>query len=400
MKPPKVVHMSSHHNPIDNRIFFRECRTLAEAGYDVSLVVRNDRDEVVDGVKLVAVDPPSNRLQRVTCTAYDVFRKARAIDADVYHFHDPELIPWGLALRALGKPVIYDVHEDFAQAAGVRSWIPRPLRRPVSAAYSLGARAVRSAFEIVIAERYYARTFPGATPVLNYPHVERSTALRAIPRSDRPLDKIRMVYVGNLSESRGTLLHAELANLLPGCHIHFSGQGTPDLAQQVRELTGDATIGIVKPDRSIVWEHRSSRPASEVSTVVMDGIGFYVHPELMIETFAQDWTCALSVFPKTEHYYEKELTKFFEYMAAGLPLIVSNFPNWRALVEPVKAGIAVDPANLAEVAAAVRRLDQDRSLAFEMGENGRKAAVELYSWASQRDNLLGLYDRLAPLGNS
>ena len=194
----RVAHLSSHHQPVDNRIFQRECRSLADAGYQVHFIVRNPTDEVRDGVHIMAIRAPRNRLERVTVTAFQVFRRALESKARIVHLHDPELIPWGFLLRALGRTVIFDVHEDFAQAAGVRSWIPRPLRGLVARAWSGLAWFASRAFHIVIAERYYARTFPRSVKVLNYPHLERSAALRSVPRSAEPSDRIRLIYAGSV----------------------------------------------------------------------------------------------------------------------------------------------------------------------------------------------------------
>ena len=108
----RVAMLSSVHPPFDTRIFQKEARSLAAAGYDVTLVVPHERDEVVDGVRIVALPPAGSRLRRMLAAPSRVLRAALALRADVYHFHDPELIPVGLALKLLGKRVIYDIHED------------------------------------------------------------------------------------------------------------------------------------------------------------------------------------------------------------------------------------------------------------------------------------------------
>lgn len=398
MPPIKVAHLSSHHTAIDNRIFYRECRTLAAAGYDVAFVVGATEDTVRDGVRILAVKPAANRLERVTLTAWRVIRRALAFDAKVYHFHDPELIPWGFLLRIMGKAVVYDVHEDFAQAAGVRSWIPRPLRPVVAGLYKIVAKLAGRAFAVVIAERYYARSFPDATMVLNYPHAERSQALRAVPRDAAPMERVKLVYVGNVTPSRGALIQADIANRIPGCLIQFTGLMSEAVADQIRAASGDATIGLMGPDGTIAWERRSTRPEHQVSTIILEGVGYYVS-DRMVGVLSESWTAALAVFPRSEHYYEKELTKFFEYMAAGLPILSSDFPTWRALIEPDACGLVVDPADSDAIVAAVMRLHEDRQLAVDMGERGRKVSQERYSWQAQARNLLALYGRIAPLAS-
>lgn len=391
----KIAHLSSHHNILDNRIFFRECRSLAAAGYDVVLVAPHDRDEVRDGIRILAVPRHRDRLQRVTLTALRVVRRAWRERPAVYHFHDPELIPWGLLLRILGKRVIYDVHEDFTQAADVRTWVPDAARPLVARFSDFTAWLARKAMAIVIAERYYERRFPGATKVLNYPHLERSAELQAIERRpDARPKRVRLLYIGNVTWSRGALIYAELARRLPGVEILISGACDPAIADKIELHSGDATIGIVAADGTISYRERCGRPPEDVSTIILDGVGFYVPHERMLAAFHQEWTAAIAIFPYTDHYYEKELTKFFEYMAAGLPVVLSHFPNWRALVEGPTAGIAVDPTDWPAITAAIRRLHENPGEAVSMGLAGRRAVQEQFNWQPQADNLLALYGSL------
>lgn len=395
MTTTKIAHLTSHHNILDNRIFYRECCSLAAAGYEVVLVAQHDQDEKRNGVRILAVPRHRNRFTRVTLTAFRVVRRAWREQPAVFHFHDPELILWGLLLRLLGKKVIYDVHEDFTQAAGVRPWVPNALRPLLERFTDFTAWLAHKSMTIVIAERYYERRFPGATKVLNYPHLERSIALQAIERrpETRP-ERIRLLYIGNVTWSRGAFIHAELARRLPGCEILISGSCTADMAEGIRARSGDATLGIAAADGTISWEKRSSRPEESVSTIVLDGVGFYVPHERMLAALREEWTAGIAVFPYTDHYYEKELTKFFEYMAAGLPIVLSSFPNWRGLVEEPKAGLHVDPADWDAIVAAMEWLRAHPREAVAMGRNGRRAVQERFNWQSQADKLLKLYGTL------
>src|SRR5690606_8325565 len=106
------------------------------------------------------------------------------------------------------------------------------------------------------------------------------------------------------------------------------------------------------------------------------------------------WLAGIALFPPTEHYMKKELTKFFEYMNAGLPIICSNFPVWKKFVEKYECGIAVDPYDDEEIKKAINTLRNDPQLANKMGENGRKAVQEELNWFAEERKLLNWYEQL------
>ena len=132
----KICHLTSAHSTFDTRIFHKECKSLAKK-YRVTLICQGDKDEVVDGVFIKAINyNPQNRLLRMTSSVFFTFKKAINIDADIYHFHDPELIPVGIALKLKGKKVIYDIHEDYPAAILSKSWIHKYLRKIISNLFS------------------------------------------------------------------------------------------------------------------------------------------------------------------------------------------------------------------------------------------------------------------------
>ena len=109
----RIVHLTSAHPSSDIRIFHKECKCLARAGYDVTLVAPGERDEMIDGVAVKAIPQSGSRYARMLLGPLRVLKTAWQLGPAVYHFHDPELIPVGIILRSLRRgKVIYDVHED------------------------------------------------------------------------------------------------------------------------------------------------------------------------------------------------------------------------------------------------------------------------------------------------
>ena len=134
----EIVHVTSVHCWRDTRILHKMCRSLADAGHRVHLVVpRADSAEVErwEGVYVHGIPLPRNRLQRVGRTAVDVLRRAADLPGALYHFHDPELLWYARGFqRRVGRPVVYDAHEDVRLQVYDKTWIPSWGRGMVSLA--------------------------------------------------------------------------------------------------------------------------------------------------------------------------------------------------------------------------------------------------------------------------
>src|SRR5579863_62225 len=119
--PLNIIHLTSAHYAVDARILHKECKSLAKAGHEVTVVGMSDEDAVIAGVKIKALRKPTSRWERWTLQLWRVLREATRSNADVYHFHDPELIPVGIWLSLKGKHVVYDAHEDLPRTFSYKS---------------------------------------------------------------------------------------------------------------------------------------------------------------------------------------------------------------------------------------------------------------------------------------
>lgn len=368
----RVVHLTTVHDRSDPRIFRKECRSLARAGYDVTLVVSDGKgNETKDGVKILDAGPrPKNRLLRMTKATWKVCRLARKTGAQIAHFHDPELIPAGWLLRMRGKQVIYDVHEDYSTAALIKAYIPRPVRGILSWIIRHLEPALCKPFHIVIAEKYYAERFPKGLPVLNYPLLEDLAAGKA----DTPdlVDAPRLLYTGNITEARGAYNHVNLLKLNPDVHLYMIGRCSPDLAKQLRQRAG-----------------------KDKDRLYIVGEGEYVPFDTIISYYAAGgWTAGLALFPPSPHYLKKEPTKLFEYMAFGIPVLASNFPAWRDLVESSGSGLVADPGNPNALKDALSFLTESPEETRQMGERGKNSVLTTYSWEMESRKICSLYELL------
>ncbi|MCC5829600.1 MAG: glycosyltransferase [Phycisphaeraceae bacterium] len=367
----RIAHLTSAHAHPDNRIFRKECRSIAAMGYEVTLVVPLDADQRVDGVKVAAVRRFSSRPLRMLLTPWLVLFKAWCLRSDLYHFHDPELIPIGLMLALTGKPVVYDIHEDYVTSIAQKPYLPRAARRLIAGAFGALERCCRQCFHTVIAERYYRRRFPEAVEVLNYPPRPESAEMLAAPQRSES-GRYRLLYTGTISEDRGAILMAALPAAIEEIEIHLIGRCDRGLIQRMKATAGPHA------DRLIFRNDGAFVEFAAIERVYREG----------------HWLAGLALFPRTPHYIDKELTKFFEYMRYGLPVLCSDFPTWRRLiVADAACGRTVDAEDVASIVRGIRALIDDPAGWERMARNGHRAARERFAWESQAEALAAVYQR-------
>jgi glycosyltransferase involved in cell wall biosynthesis len=366
----KVCMLTSVHIPFDGRIFHRACKTLVRAGYDVTLIARHDKAEVVDGVRVVPLPQPKNRLHRATGVLWRLYRLAVREDADVYHFHDPELMIVGLLLKLRGKKVIWDAHEHYPNSILDKFYIWKPLRVVTARSFDLFERAVVRFFDYVIyttpsVGARYATMKVRSGRVENYPIVKSAETIQR-----QPQDKI--IYLGGMSRIRGLVEVVEAFALVVRKYPHWQlclvGSCRPaSLEGELRDVARE--LGVEANVQFVAWVpyEEKEKLSSQAS---MGVITYLPHPN------------NTSCLPN----------KLFDYMLVGLPVIASNFPLYREVVEASRCGLLVDAAKPPEIAAAMEYLIEHPDEARQMGENGRRAVLEKYNWEKESQQLLRIYD--------
>lgn len=367
----KVVHLTSAHPPFDKRIFVKECRSLAQAGYEVVFIAPHERDEQVDGVTIRHFLPPKNRRERFLRSAWRAFRFALKEQGDLYHFHDPDLLFTGLLLKLAGKRVVYDPHEDHPADFLGKEWLPALLRRPLSLCVRMMEAIGGLCFDAIIpATPPIARRFPKrkTTVVQNFPRLEEFDQER--PEGRNPSREHAILSAGIISGNRGIFQTLEA--------FAFLKKDFPELRLL---LAGD----FLYPEEEL---HIRSHPVWSEATY----LGWISREE--VARLMRSSVCGLVLFHPGPNHTESYPTKLFEFMASGLPLVASNFPLWKSIVEESECGVTVDPQDAESVACGVRSLLEDPESARRMGENGRRAARTTFNWEREAFKLLEAYRRV------
>lgn len=367
----KVCHMTSVHKRYDARILKKECCTLVANGYDVTLIVADNKpEEIYNGVKIVSINfTPKNRLDRIKNSKKYILKEAVGIDADIYHFHDPELIPVGLDLLKRGKKVIYDSHENYPQDIFYKKiWMPLPLRWIVSKAFAVYEKTALPKFSAVISvtpqivDRFLLSN-KNSYLITNYPIIKGDDECSVKIRTN---NKWIAVFAGSI---QAPWVHENFIKAIQDTSFSFIMAGKvsePAYIEKLKSL-----------DRNNKLTYIGEKTQDEIFALYKDvSLGL-----------------AIAEYRPTEFNHEGSLgiNKFFEYMRFGIPSICTDYTLWMPIIEKWRCSFPVNPNKLDDIIQVLHKIENNPDLLVEMGRRAREASVTEYNWESQVPTLLKAY---------
>lgn len=359
----KICHVTSVHPYTDGRIFKKECQSLAKK-YDVYLIAPNVDNHTQGDVHICGVKLPHSRLKRMR-SLDAVYKRMLEVDADVYHFHDPELIPIAFKTKKSGKKVIFDSHEDVPLQISEKAWIPWLIRKPLSSLYRLYEESKFREFDALVSvtpsvvERL-KECNPNTYQITNYP------IYKVIGDHRKWHDCI--CFTGNISPQ---WMHENIikSSDYTGVRYVLAGKASEKYLEKLKAI----------PEwRSV--DYKGIVPSEDVPKIQQGCIA----------------GIALNDYVANVGYKLGSLgnTKLFEYMMAGVPVIATDFILWKEIIEKYQCGICVNPRDVGAITQAIIYLKGHREEAKRMGNNGMKAVKEQYNWASQETILYEMYDNV------
>ncbi len=368
-----VCHMTSVHSRDDIRIFEKECKSLAAAGYQTTLVV-NDREEeeTKDGVRIISTGFfTKSRIKRALHTQSVFLKRALELNCEIYHLHDPELLPLALRLKKRGKKVIFDSHEYYYEQIREKGYMAKFLRSLIAAVYLL----------------YERRAFKKIDAVI-YPCTIASE--RTVKREI--LDKI--VYINNVPKLEDLYNHYSPISMekeFKACYL-----GSLTRSRGIKHITKAAHKAKVK--LILAGKFHSESFEKEVKQLgeaeILDYRGF-VDRRGVLDIYKESSVGLCTLLNRGQYLKSNNLpTKAYEYMSMAMPVIISDSPYTRQLLKKYEFGLAVNPEDIEGISKAILELKNNPELARKMGQKGREAVLQELNWGIEERKLLDLYKKL------
>lgn len=369
IKGKRVCHLTSAHSRYDIRIFQKECISLAANGFDVSLVVADGLpDEEINKIKIYGVPRETGKRGRLFRASRSVYKRGLELDADIYHFHDPELLWYGNKLKKRNKCVVFDAHEDLPRQIEGREYIPRFSRSLISYVLEKYEDYCCSKYDAIITatpfiNKRFLKVNDRCANVNNYPFLNEF-------KSDGKVKKWEntnyVCYVGAIAKIRG-LTQVVQALEKTNAALQLAGGIMPlSYKDELMKTSGW--------DKVNYFGNVSREKVKEILNTSVAGI--------------------VTFLPYPNHT-NAQPNKLFEYMSSGIPVIASHYPLWKNIIEEYDAGICVDPENIEEIANAITYLIEHPLEAKTKGLNGRVAIEGIFNWEQEEKKLIEIYNNMS-----
>ena len=266
-------------------------------------------------------------------------------------------------LKLFGHKIIYDIHEDLVEDIKTKKYIPIPIRKVLSLIIQIVENFIINLSHCVVI----------ATPFLYNKHHKKNNncvLVRNYPLSDEfkfineysNRENI-IVYVGGINEIRGVFEIMDSLDYINDIKLKIAG---PFLN---------------KYSKNKFYNHKNFSKVEYLGLLNRKQIVKLLNTSKVGILIGHPVKNALESLP----------IKLYEYMASGLPVVISNYPKWIKFIDKYKCGFYVDNFNIKDVADKINLLIKDINLSSKLGMNGRKVFKTKMNWENEYINLKTIY---------
>jgi glycosyltransferase involved in cell wall biosynthesis len=360
-----ICHLTSAHYRYDSRIFQKQCRSIAKSGNTVTLIVADGKgNELVNGVTIIDVGVLKGRINRMFRTTQLIYKEALRNEADIYQIHDPELLYIALKLKKNNKRVIFDSHEDAIRTILVAPYLKPPFSIVISKVYGYFERFVCKRLDGIIGatpfiESIFKNVSKNVININNYPIL--NDAVVSLSWDEKMTE---VCYVGSIATNRGAV----------------------EIVKSLELITTETRLNLVG---------NFAYSKIEAKLKLLNGFNKvneygYIDSKEVQRVYSRSIAGIITSHP-IPTYLESLPIKMFEYMAAGIPLIISDFPYWRKLLEGCECCIFVNPLDPNEIANAIDFYSNNKKEAKKMGDKGMELVYERFNWRYESEKLIAFY---------
>jgi len=376
----KICHITITHETFDTRIFKKQCVSLQKCGYEVILVAPHNQDEVVEGVIIKSLFRWESFIERVWKAPKAAIEIIKEIDADLYHFHDPELFPHMLQFaKRTDKKVVWDAHENYADTIfQLNSLKIKPLSW-------LGAKWF-GYMELHGAKKDLAGV---VTITEKMAEKYKKKGIRTCVLSNYA-DLTKFQYDGNLNISRKPRLISSGS--------HFSGRAVHETAQAFQLIRNEIDAEIVFSGKFLTQELEDDvrnilqDAESQQENWMVEGAVSFNH--LINVAIPKGWA-GLVLFDTSDPNNRNGLpNRFFECWANGLPVIATRGTQVAELVKEWNGGVVIENNAPKSIANAFIFLAHNKAVRDKMSVNAYRAVREKYNWNTNFQDLKVFYKEI------
>jgi len=359
-----VCHITTGHSVASVRIFHKECKTLKKAGFRVFLIGPSKEDTIIQGIFVRALPQPNSKFDRIFKNTVLCFIASLKVNAQLYHFHDPELIFVGFFLKFLGRRVIYDVHEDVPKQIFHKNMFGNRVFNRIIGTVFFRLQKVGSLFfdGIVGVSPSIVNKFDKNKTILvrNFPILDLIAKANEKATKEQPPV---CIYPGLLSKKRGIKEVIEAIGMLEGkVQLLLMGKWeNPHFKRECESLKG--------------WLYTK-----------------YLGHVAVKQVYSYMKASTVGIVNYHESGIEAIPNKPFEYMACGLPVIMSNRPDWQRLFE--SSALFVNPKDPANIAQAIDLLVENEALRKQLETSGCNLVNGKLNWEWEGKTLVQFYKKL------